>query len=95
VPDWGSRGDVVRAQVERIEPYLSRAATEHVVLTAHSLPSQVIEQGDPYARLFEQAADAIGRALGTPGWLAQLGSTFPIGTHWLRRFASVPIQLAA
>jgi hypothetical protein len=33
--------------------------------------------------------------LARKGWRAQLGSTFPIGTHWLRRFASVPIQLAA
>lgn len=64
VPDWGSLPDVVRAQVARIEPHLSRKPGEHVVLTAHSLPRQVIDQGDPYARLFELAADEIGEQLG-------------------------------
>jgi ferrochelatase len=64
VPAWGTLPGVIGAHVARIEHHLTRAASEHVVLTAHSLPRQAIEQGDPYARLFEQSAQAIGAALG-------------------------------
>jgi ferrochelatase len=66
VPAWGARPDVVAAQAARIQPHLGRSGGEHVLLTAHSLPRQVIAQGDAYAHLFEQSADAIGSALAVP-----------------------------
>lgn len=54
----------VAAHVEAIERHA--APNARVVLSAHSLPRAVIQRGDPYARLVEAAARAIGERLGRP-----------------------------
>lgn len=82
VPPWGTQPGVVGAQVARIEPHLERRADEHVLLTAHSLPRHVIEQGDPYAQLFEQSARAIGTALACP-YSACYQSQGALSGEWL------------
>ncbi|HYP89717.1 MAG TPA: ferrochelatase, partial [Polyangiaceae bacterium] len=54
----------VAAHAESIERHA--AADRAVVLSAHSLPSVAIVRGDPYARLVESAAAAVGARLGRP-----------------------------
>lgn len=68
VRPWGSEERLVQAWAEGVralDPEEGRAERV-VLLSAHSLPRFVIEQGDAYAREFEQAARAVERILGRP-----------------------------
>lgn len=82
VEPWGEDARFIAAQVARIEPLLTRAEHEHLVLTAHSLPQRVIDAGDPYAAQFERCAARIGSTLGLPFSVAYQ-SQGADGGHWL------------
>lgn len=72
VPPWGEGEDLVAAHADQIKKHLSGEVPErtHLVLTAHSLPSVVIQRGDPYARQFESAARAVASRLEFPTSIA-------------------------
>lgn len=60
---YGTAPEFVRAQAERIAPYLDPDAAL-LVMTAHSLPTAVLRAGDPYAELVAASARAIAGELG-------------------------------
>lgn len=69
VEPWGTHPSWIQTWVERISTHLSQNETHlrapyRVLLTAHSLPQRVIDQGDLYAKRFEQCAQAIAQQLG-------------------------------
>ncbi|HEY6077676.1 MAG TPA: ferrochelatase [Polyangiaceae bacterium] len=64
---WGEEPEFVEAQADLIERHAPSDAA--LVLSAHSLPRQVIERGDPYAQLVEASARAITTRLGRTGQL--------------------------
>lgn len=69
---WGEEPRLVRAWADRIraiDPEEGRSGRA-VVLSAHSLPRFIIDQGDDYARTFESAARAVERELGRPCTIA-------------------------
>ncbi len=72
VRPWGEEPRLVRAWADRIralDPEEGRSGRA-VVLSAHSLPRFIIDQGDDYARTFESAARAVERELGRPCTIA-------------------------
>ncbi len=69
VPTWGAQPRFVRAQVEHILRHLPEPPFD-LVLTAHSLPLQVIEAGDRYASEVAQCARAVSAGLGFATQLA-------------------------
>lgn len=66
VAPWGAHPGLIAAHVELIRTTAADAIRQgaSVVLSAHSLPMQVIEAGDCYAREIETCARAIERSLG-------------------------------
>ena len=63
VPSWHNHPGLLDAFAERLRTALVRGPWDEVVFTAHSLPTRVIEAGDPYAaQVAETAAGVAGRA---------------------------------
>jgi protoporphyrin/coproporphyrin ferrochelatase len=61
-PNWGRAPELCEAFAERISRVLAQASDvsrTHVVMTAHSLPKEVVLRGDPYEDEVRGAADAI------------------------------------
>ncbi len=68
VPSWGEEPELLeawRSRIALVDPPEDRAERA-VVLTAHSLPLEVVEKGDPYALEFERAARRLEGLLGRP-----------------------------
>jgi protoporphyrin/coproporphyrin ferrochelatase len=84
-PGWGQRADLCEAFVKRIRKCLEGLdpASTHVLMTAHSLPTAVIQQGDPYERDVRAAAAAIGAALAPDSWTVAFQSQGMDGGDWL------------
>jgi len=61
---FGQSEEFVNAQAELIRPLLAEREPCELLLTAHSLPSKIVQAGDPYAEQVEQSARAIGAHLG-------------------------------
>jgi protoporphyrin/coproporphyrin ferrochelatase len=70
VEPWGTEPGLVMVHVEHIRSALEDCSDAAVVLTAHSLPAQVVRTGDRYQVEVEACAEAIGRELGRPYVLA-------------------------
>lgn len=72
VSAYGAARELVSAHAEQMAPILGRydKGTTALVLTAHSLPVQVLAAGDPYQKNFEASARAICSQLGWPGTVA-------------------------
>lgn len=66
VAPWGAHPGLVAAHVQAIRAMAAEAIERgaSVVLSAHSLPMQVIEAGDRYAQEIETCGRAIERSLG-------------------------------
>lgn len=66
VVPWGAHPGLIAAHVEQIRTVAADAIEQgaSLVLSAHSLPMQVIEAGDQYAQEIETCARAIERSLG-------------------------------
>jgi ferrochelatase len=63
---FGQSAEFVNAHAELIRPLLADPESCELLLTAHSLPTRVVQAGDPYAAQVEQSARAIGARLGRP-----------------------------
>jgi ferrochelatase len=72
VPPWGESEELIAAHVDQIQRELAGedSTKTHLILSAHSLPSVVIERGDPYARQFESAAQSVASRLRFPTSIA-------------------------
>jgi ferrochelatase len=62
VEPWGTQAQFVRAHADLIEKHVP--ADVPLVLTAHSLPTAAIRNGDPYFTQVSESAAAIAGALG-------------------------------
>lgn len=75
VPPYGQTETLIEAWFESIRNELTHAGwiapepgpRPHVVLTAHSLPQSVIDNGDPYEREFRAAAHRVSERLAPLG----------------------------
>lgn len=82
VQPYGEAEGFVQYQAKRVTEVLTRSEGEHVILTAHSLPTAVIRAGDAYATGFEASARAIGERLNAP-WSLAYQSQGADGGDWL------------
>jgi protoporphyrin/coproporphyrin ferrochelatase len=64
VQAWGEQPALVSAQARVIAPLLGSPAQTGLVLSFHSLPTRVIDAGDPYRDLSLAAAGAVAKQLG-------------------------------
>lgn len=80
VEPWGTQAQFVRAHAELIARHVPPDVP--LVLTAHSLPTVAIRNGDPYETLVRESADAVAAALGRPYQLA-FQSQGADGGDWL------------
>lgn len=67
--------------VSRIDP--GRDGTVEVLFTAHSVPSRLIEQGDPYADQVTETAQAVANAAGIDRWRVAWQSAGRTDETWL------------
>ena len=71
------------------EPYLDvladrvRGTDAHVVFTAHSLPSRILEQGDPYRDQLLETSRLIAERAGLDSWSFAFQSASATGEPWL------------
>ena len=82
VAPWGTHPGLVAALAEDLRQALAKHGQSAVVMTAHSLPTRVIESGDPYRDQVRACADAVGAALGAEHELA-FQSQGADGGDWL------------
>ena len=90
VGPWFKHPKYIQALAQNIKQGLGRfngypQAQVPVVFTAHSLPSALAEQGDPYHEQFAELANRVARAAGvTEGqWTAGYQSAGASGERWL------------
>jgi ferrochelatase len=55
----------------------------HVVFTAHSLPTAIVEQGDPYPEQLEATAKAVAERIGLKHWSTAWQSASGKKSDWL------------
>ena len=71
------------------EPYLDvladrvRGTDAHVVFTAHSLPSRILETGDPYRDQLLETSQLIAERAGLQSWSFAFQSASATGEPWL------------
>jgi protoporphyrin/coproporphyrin ferrochelatase len=71
------------------EPYLEilaervRATDAHVIFSAHSLPSRIIEMGDPYRDQLLETSELIAERAGLESWSFAFQSASTTGEPWL------------
>jgi len=78
VERWGSDEGFVELLAERI-----RGTAAHVVFTAHSLPSRILADGDPYQDELFETARLVAGAAGVADWSFSYQSESPTGEPWL------------
>ena len=83
VREWGAEPGFVSVLAQRIRA-APRSADAHVVFSAHSLPSRILETGDPYADSLLQTARLVADAAGVGDrWSFAFQSESPTGEPWL------------
>jgi len=83
VKEWGTDPGFVSLLVQRIRA-APRSADAHVVFSAHSLPSRILETGDPYADSLLETARLVADAAGVGDrWSFAFQSESPTGEPWL------------
>jgi protoporphyrin/coproporphyrin ferrochelatase len=78
VERWGSEPAFVSFVAERLQ---GREA--HVVFTAHSLPTRILEEGDPYGEELLESAAPVAAEAGCEQWSFAYQSASPTGEPWL------------
>lgn len=88
IESWHLEPELVALLADRVKgalaefPYGARVLT---LVTAHSLPSRVIDMGDPYPRQLQETAEAVMAAAGVPaaGWRLAWQSAGRTPEPWL------------
>ena len=71
------------------EPYLDiladrvRGTRSHVVFTAHSLPSRILDMGDPYREQLLETSQLVAERAGLESWSFAFQSASATGEPWL------------
>jgi ferrochelatase len=78
VESWGEDRGFVEFLADRV-----RGTDAHVVFTAHSLPSRILDDGDPYQEQLLGSSRAIAEAAGLGAWSFSYQSESATGEPWL------------
>jgi len=78
VDSWHLEPGFIELLAERV-----RGTDAHVVFTAHSLPSRILELGDPYKDQLLATSDAVARTAAIDEWTFSFQSESPTGEPWL------------
>jgi ferrochelatase len=75
---WGTEEGFVDLIAERV-----RNRVGHGVFTAHSLPTRILDQGDPYQDELLETARLVAERAAVPDWSFSYQSASPTGEPWL------------
>ncbi len=78
VESWHDDPGLIAFLADRI-----RGTDAHVVFTAHSLPSRILEEGDPYKDQLLETARLVAESGGVEDWSFSFQSESPTGEPWL------------
>jgi protoporphyrin/coproporphyrin ferrochelatase len=79
VERWGSEPAFVELLAER----LAARKHLHVVFTAHSLPTRILDEGDPYRDELLESSRLVAERAGVGEWTFAFQSESPTGEPWL------------
>ena len=79
VERWGAEQGFVELLAER----LADRRDTHVVFTAHSLPSRILDEGDPYRDELLETSRLVAERAGVGEWTFAFQSESPTGEPWL------------
>jgi ferrochelatase len=88
VGSWHDHPLLLQAFAERLREALARfpeAAQEQgrVIFTAHSLPTRILSEGDPYPEEVARTAAGVARLVGLPAWEVAYQSQGATAEPWL------------
>jgi protoporphyrin/coproporphyrin ferrochelatase len=83
VEPWHTHSGLLLAFAERLRAALARGPWHAVVFTAHSLPTRVIEAGDPYAAQVRETAAGVAALCGVGEWSLAYQSAGRTPEPWL------------
>jgi ferrochelatase len=78
VDSWHLESGFVELLADRV-----RGTTAHVVFTAHSLPTRILDEGDPYQEQLLETSEAVAASAGVRDWSFSYQSASPTGEPWL------------
>jgi ferrochelatase len=78
VESWHTHEPFVAVLADRV-----RGADAHVVFTAHSLPSRILDEGDPYRDQLLETSQLIAERAGLGSWSFAFQSASATGEPWL------------
>ena len=78
VESWHAHELYVAVLADRV-----RGTDAHVVFTAHSLPSRILDEGDPYRDQLLETSQLIAERAGLDSWSFAFQSESPTGEPWL------------
>ena len=78
VESWHAHEPYVAVLADRV-----RGTDAHVVFTAHSLPSRILDEGDPYHDQLLETSQLIAERAGLDSWSFAFQSESPTGEPWL------------
>ena len=78
VESWHTHEPYVAVLADRV-----RGTDAHVVFTAHSLPSRILDEGDPYRDQLLETSQLIAERAGLDRWSFAFQSESPTGEPWL------------
>ncbi len=78
VESWHDDPGFVALLADRV-----RDADAHVVFTAHSLPTRILDEGDPYRDQLLETARLVADSAGVEDWSFSFQSESPTGEPWL------------
>ena len=82
VERWGTEPGFVALLAERVAQSNLPPGT-HVVFTAHSLPSRILDEGDPYRDELLATSRLVAERAGVGEWTFAFQSESPTGEPWL------------
>ena len=83
VDSWHDHPDLLEAFAEKVRARQAESRPEAVVFTAHSLPTRVIESGDPYAEQVRATAAGVAARAAVPTWFLAYQSAGRTEEAWL------------
>jgi ferrochelatase len=82
VERWGTEPGFVELLAEKVAQS-NLPAGSHVVFTAHSLPTRILEEGDPYRDELLETSRLVAERAGANEWTFAFQSESPTGEPWL------------
>jgi ferrochelatase len=88
VGSWHDHPLLLQAFAERLQEALAQCPADtrtqlHVIFTAHSLPTRILTEGDPYPREVERTAEGVAKRVGLTAWELAYQSQGATAEPWL------------